>query len=38
MEINFGTSVTNCSVIFDLNGNYGIVNNNMWIHGNNWNG
>ena len=38
MDINFGSSVTNCSVIFDTEGNYGIANNAMWIHGNNWNG
>lgn len=38
MVIDFGTNVTNCSVIFDVNGNYGIGNNSMWIHGNNWNG
>ena len=38
MEINFGTSTTNCSVCFDVNGNYGIRNNVMWIHGQYWNG
>ena len=38
MDINFGANVTKCSVIFDVNGNYGIANNNMYIHGSNWNG
>ena len=40
MEINFGTNVTNCAVIFNYNANanYGYGNRNMWIHGNNWNG
>lgn len=39
MEINFGTNVSKCAIIFDVNGNYTINNANMRIISNqNWNG
>ena len=40
MKINFGSSVTNCNVIFDSseNANYGFGNNAFSINGTSWNG